>query len=292
MKQTAQSETGILYHTYLKDIKAGFISQKKIDEEWNKLNYLSQPDYSSAINEYDNFKNTLEEHGVRISYFIEDQTCSIDSIYCRDASIVTDHGVVLCNMGKQERKPEPFAQSKIYQANNINILGSIESPGTIEGGDVAWLDQNTLAVAHGYRTNQSGFDQLKKLLSPFDIELIQVHLPHYKGPSDVFHLMSIFSPVGEKHAVVYSPLMPVKFRNLLIKRGYQLIEVPDEEFESMGCNVLSLTPTKCLMVAGSPLTKNRIKEVGLQVIEYKGQNISVLGGGGPTCLTRPISRVV
>lgn len=292
MKHTSQSETGTLHHSFLKNIKAGFISQGKINAEWNNLNYLSQPDFSLALEEYDAFKKILEEHGVKLSYFTEDQTCAIDSIYCRDASIVTDHGVILCNMGKQERKPEPLAQSKIYQANNINILGTIESPGTIEGGDVAWLDRNTLAIAHGYRTNQSGYDQLQKLLFHFDIELIQVDLPHYKGPSDVFHLMSIFSPVGEKHAMVYSPLMPVKFRNLLIERGYRLIEVPDEEFESMGCNVLSLTPAKCLMVAGSPITKSRIEKAGLEVVEYQGENISILGGGGPTCLTRPISRVV
>lgn len=292
MKHTSHSESGTLHHTYLKNIQAGFVDQRKIHDEWKDLNYLSQPDFSIALKEYEVFKNILEENGVKLSYFSEDQTCSIDSIYCRDASIVTDHGVILCNMGKQARRPEPLAQSKIYQANNINILGTIESPGTIEGGDVAWLDQNTLAVAHGYRTNQNGFDQLQKILTPFDIKLIQVDLPHYKGPSDVFHLMSIFSPVGDKKAVVYSPLMPVKFRNLLIERDYQLIEVPHEEFDSMGCNVLSLTSKKCLMVAGSPITKSRIKKLGVEVLEYQGENISVLGGGGPTCLTRPISRLI
>lgn len=292
MKYTAQSETGALHQTYLKHIDAGFIDNSKIDREWEDLNYLSKPDLSLAIDEYNSFVQILKDQNVDVSFFSEDQGCSMDSIYCRDASIVTDHGVIICNMGKEQRKPEPLAQSKVYQEHGIKILGTIESPGTLEGGDVAWLDQHTLAVAHGYRTNQSGFDQLQELLSPFDIELIQVDLPHYKGPSDVFHLMSIFSPISKKIAVVYSSLMPVKFRNFLLDRGYQLIEVPEQEFDSMGCNVLSLSPTTCLIVEGNPVTKAKIEDAGVKVIEYKGRHISLLGGGGPTCLTRPISRSV
>ncbi|MBS1935284.1 MAG: hypothetical protein JST96_14885, partial [Bacteroidetes bacterium] len=115
-------------------------------------------------------------------------------------------------------------------------------------------------------------------------------LPHYKGPADVFHLMSIFSPVDKDIAVVYSPLMPIAFRNLLLERNYKLVEVPDNEFDSMGCNVLALAPRTCLMVAGNPKTKSLLENAGCHVIEYIGEDISVKGGGGPTCLTRPIWR--
>jgi N-dimethylarginine dimethylaminohydrolase len=221
-----------------------------------------------------------------------DEKTWIDSIYCRDASIATDFGMIICNMGKKRRVYEPKAQLEAYQQNTLEILGEITFPGTLEGGDVAWLDQNTLAVGHTYRTNEAGIDQLKALLHPKGIEVVVVELPHYKGKEDVFHLMSILSPVDKNLAVVYSPLMPIKFRNELLGRGFQLIEVPEEEFESMGCNVLAVSPRDCLMVDGNPITKKLLEEAGCQVIAYKGNEISVKGGGGPTCLTRPMKRTL
>ena len=115
-------------------------------------------------------------------------------------------------------------------------------------------------------------------------------MPHYKGPSDVFHLMSVLSPVDSNLAVVYSPLIPIPFRNDLLSRGYEFVEVPDTEFESMGCNVLALGPREVLMVKGNPRTKEGLERAGCKVTEYAGTEISVKGGGGPTCLTRPIER--
>jgi N-dimethylarginine dimethylaminohydrolase len=179
---------------------------------------------------------------------------------------------------------------KIYNKNEFPVLGVIKSPGTLEGGDVAWLDEKTLAVGHTYRTNEEGIHQLKKVLEPKGIEIIVAELPHYKGVNDVFHLMSILSPVDKNLAVVYSPLMPIKFRNELLDRGFELIEVPEEEFESMGCNVLAIAPRQCVMVAGNPKTKKRLEKAGCEVFAYKGNEISVKGGGGPTCLTRPLLR--
>lgn len=151
-------------------------------------------------------------------------------------------------MGKPARKNEPEAERKAFEEHGIKILGSIQSPGTVEGGDVAWIDEKTLAVGHTYRTNENGIEQLRKLLNPVGVNVMTVPLPHYKGPSDVFHLMSILSPIDKDLAVVYSPLMPIVFRNELLGRGYKLVEVPEEEFESMGCNVLAISPRKCLMV--------------------------------------------
>lgn len=214
----------------------------------------------------------------------------MDSIYCRDASIATDHGIIICNMGKSGRAQEPRAEKEAFEMYQMKILGEIKSPGTLEGGDVAWLDDKTLAVGLTYRTNEEGIKQLRNLLSPHGINIIAVPLPHYKGPSDVFHLMSILSPVDKNLAVVYSPLMPIVFRNELINRGFELVEVPEEEFESMGCNVLATAPRKCLIVKGNPKTKEALVQAGCEVMEYEGNEISVKGGGGPTCLTRPILR--
>lgn len=291
MSKTAHSEYRALKTVFLKSIETGFKHQNYIAQHWKSLNYLEQPDYEKAIAEYIDFTKLIQESGAELRFFEETDQTGMDSIYCRDASIATDHGMIICNMGKAQRDAEPMAQKAFFEKQGIPVLGVIEAPGLLEGGDVAWLDENTLAVAHGYRTNQEGFDQLKALLEPHNIQLVQVPLPHYKGPSDVFHLMSIFSPIDLNLAVVYSPLMPVFFRTMLLDHGYDLVEVPEEEFESMGCNVLALSPRQCIMVSGNPITESRIASAGAKVTTYQGDHISVFGGGGPTCLTRPISRI-
>ena len=292
MKVTRHSEYLKLASVYLKSAKNSFLSEEELSEHWETLQYLSKPNFKKSLEEYAAFQTFFIEKNISTCFFPINKKTKIDSIYCRDASIATDFGIIICNMGKQGRIHEPYAQLEAYKMNNVNILGEIKFPGTLEGGDVAWLDQNTLAVGHTYRTNEEGISQLKGLLQPKGIEIIVVELPHYKGKSDVFHLMSILSPVDKNLAVVYSPLMPIKFRNELLERGFQLVEVPEQEFDSMGCNVLAVAPRDCLMVAGNPITRKLLEDAGASVHIYEGNEISVKGGGGPTCLTRPIDRII
>jgi N-dimethylarginine dimethylaminohydrolase len=290
MNYTSHSETGKIKSLFIKNVRQAFISDRHIEQHWKELNYSGKPELRMALNEYESFQTILEIQGPEIFYLPEESSVNMDSIYCRDASIATDKGMIICNMGKAGRMNEPLAEKKAFEANGIPVLGNITAPGTLEGGDVAWLDEHTLAVGHTYRTNEEGIRQLTVLLRPLAVEIITVPLPHYKGQTDVFHLMSILSPVDKDLAVVYSALMPIKFRNFLMQKGYRLIEVPDNEFETMGCNVLALGPRECLMVEGNPTTKAELEKNGCRVTVYKGEEISVKGGGGPTCLTRPISR--
>lgn len=290
MKTTHHSEYLKMQSVFIKPAKTAFISDSHLSKQWKPLNYLTQPDFDSALEEYSMFQKYFLDNNIEIHTFPFNEKVQIDSIYCRDASIATDFGMIICNMGKGGRINEPQSHLEIYKQNNIPVLGIIEAPGTLEGGDVAWLDSSTLAVGYTYRTNSEGIKQLKGLLEPKGIDVIVAELPHYKGKNDVFHLMSILSPIDKDLAVVYSPLMPIKFRNELLERGFKLIEVPDEEFESMGCNVLAIAPRQCFMVAGNPITRELLEDAGCQVSIYKGENISVKGGGGPTCLTRPMLR--
>lgn len=287
---TCHSEYGKIKSIFIKRASDAFVNDALLERDWKRLNYLSKPNLSTASEEYKGFEDLITGTKAVVHRFPEDDLVSMDSIYCRDASIATDRGMILCNMGKPARGTEPEAQARAFQSFAIPVLGRIQAPGTLEGGDVAWLDPKTLAVGHTYRTNESGIEQLTNLLKPLGVSVIVVPLPHYKGPSDVFHLMSILSPVDADLAVVYSPLMPISFRNELISRGYKLVEVSEEEFDSMGCNVLALEPRNVLMVKGNPLTKEALLKAGCKVTEYQGSEISVKGGGGPTCLTRPIQR--
>jgi len=290
LSTTHHSEYLKLASVFIKSAQDAFVTQGHLSNQWDDLNYLAQPDFDASLKEYEKFEHFFTSQHIKTHHFPLNEKVKIDSIYCRDASIATDFGMIICNMGKGGRINEPQSHLDIYRANDVPILGIIEAPGTLEGGDVAWLDQETLAVGHTYRTNEAGINQLKALLEPKGIEVIVVELPHYKGPSDVFHLMSILSPIDKDLAVVYSPLMPITFRSELLKRNFRLIEVPEDEFESMGCNVLAIAPSHCIMVSGNPKTQKALLDAGCSVHAYEGANISVLGGGGPTCLTRPLLR--
>lgn len=267
-----------------------FGDQVRVDREWRDLHFIGRPDHIAASRQHDAFIEILRSaapvHACEAAGGL-----TLDAIYVRDASIVTPLGAVLCRMGKAARQAEPPALAAEYRALGIPILGAIEEPGLLEGGDFTWLGPRVAAVGRGYRTNDEGIRQLRALLAgSVDelVELIEVPLPHYRGPQDVFHLMSIVSPVDRDLAVVYSPLMPVPFRERLIALGFGLVEVPEDEFETMGANVFALAPRRCLMVDGNPKTRAALERAGAEVIVYEGSEISAKGCGGPTCLTRPI----
>lgn len=289
MTATGQSEYGALRRIVMKHARDAFGGQARIGDEWHALNFTGPPDFSRAVAEYDALLQLVDGPGTTIEWLPPGDGVGLDAIYVRDASIVCDRGVILCRMGKALRQAEPAAQETACRAAGYEILGAIQPPGRLEGGDVAWIDERTLAVGRGYRTNDDGIRQLRDLLGQA-VEVIVVPLPHWRGPGDVFHLMSLLSPVDRDLAVVYSPLMPVPFREWLLDRGFTLVEVPDDEFDTMGANVLAIAPRRCVMVRGNPTTRARLEQAGAEVFEYDGQEISMKGGGGPTCLTRPMER--
>jgi len=289
MTLTTQSEVGHLRRVLLKTPGAAFISESAIAAQWQTLNYLQKPDFAAAAAEYDALIELLQSLDIELEFLPASEDTGMDSIYVRDASITTDRGIISCSMGKAARTGEPDACAAVYQASGLTLAGTISAPGRLEGGDVAWLDPRTLAVGRGYRTNDAGIAQLRALL-PTSVELLEVPLPHWQGPGDVFHLMSMLSPIDQDLLLVYSPLLPVPFREQLLERGFELVEVPAAEFDSMGCNVLSLGPRLCLMLEGNPQTQARLEAHGVRVMCYKGDEISRKGCGGPTCLTRPLLR--
>jgi len=290
VRATAQSETGTLTQLFVKHARDAFRDPSAIEAQWAALRFTAPPDFGRAIDEYERFLELLRRSGTAVQLLPAAQDVGLDSIYVRDASIVTDRGVVLCRMGKPLRAGEPAAQGAAFEAAGIPVIGAIAHPGQVEGGDVLWLDERTMAVGRGYRTNDAGIAQLRTILAGSADELVVVPLPHWRGPGDVFHLMSIVSPVDRDLAVVYSPLMPVPFRERLLDMGIGLVEVPDDEFDTMGANVLAIAPRRCVMVAGNPVTRTRLERAGAEVLEYEGGEISLKGGGGPTCLTRPLAR--
>lgn len=285
---TFQSDSRRMRRVLLKHARHAFANPERVEDQWEALNYLGRPEYEAACGESDAFAEILGGLGVDVEWMPAQDT-GMDSLYVRDASVVTDRGVILCNMGKATRRPEPAAQRGVFEALGIPILGAIQGEGRLEGGDVTWLGDSTLAVGRGYRTNDEGIAQLTELLGP-DVEVVVVPLPHWRGPADVFHLMSVISPLAADLALVYSPLLPVPFRQMLVERGIVLVEVPEQEFDSMGCNVLAVAPRVAVAMEGNPETRRRMEAAGVEVHRYSGVEISAKGCGGPTCLTRPLER--
>ena len=273
----------------LKHPRDAFIDQATVDRQSSELNYSDTPDFEIACKDYDQFLDLIRSFGAEI-HFLPSSNTSLDSIYTHDPCIVTNGGAILCNMGKPQRSNEPDNMEKYFKSIEVPILGRIEGTGTLEGGDIIWVDERTVAVGEGYRSNMEGIDQFKHLLGNLVDSVIPVALPHWTGPEDCLHLMSNISPIDHDLYLVYSRLLSVSFREYLLDRKIQLIEVPDEEYASMGCNVLAMANRKVIMIEGNPITQNRLENEGVEVHTYNGSEISLKGAGGPTCLTRPFSR--
>jgi N-dimethylarginine dimethylaminohydrolase len=287
---TTGGEAGRLRRVVVKSPADAFSDAATVARQWRDLNFTAAPDFAAAIDEHRRFCDLLASSGADVLMLPPGEGTGLDSIYVRDASLLSPQGVVLCRMGKPQRDGEPAAQRRALEGWGAPVEGAVVAPGCIEGGDVLWMDPRTVVVGRGYRTNDEGIRQYRAALGDGIDEMHVVPLPHWRGPGDVFHLMSIISPVDRDLAVVYAPLLPVPFREWLIARGVTCVEVPDEEFDSMGANVLALGPRDCVMVEGSPRTRAALERAGARVQTYAGREISLKGGGGPTCLTRPLWR--
>jgi len=286
-----QSMIGKLKRVLIKHPKDAFINQEYLNKNWRTYNYSSCPDFGKAFEEYQQFEKILRNFVPKIDYLpYYNETVGLDSIYTHDTVKITKKGAVMLKMGKDLRRNEPIAVKTYLKELGIPILGSITGNGIVEGGDLIWLDDKTLAIGRGYRTNDEGIIQLKKILTDLVEEYIVVQLPHGHGPDECLHLMSLVSLIDKDLAVVYSKFLPVFFRDILLGRGIQLLEVPDEEFFNLGSNILTLAPRICVMAADNRITKNLLEDEGVEVFEYSGYEISLKGTGGPTCLTCPVVR--
>ncbi|HUT07543.1 MAG TPA: arginine deiminase family protein [Candidatus Latescibacteria bacterium] len=284
------SEIAPVRSLLLKHPREAWNDQGNIRNQWKALGYTEEPDFAKAVAEYDRFVDILRGIVTDVHFLPTDDRTGLDSIYVRDAACVAGRGIVLCRMGKPPRSGEPAAVGDFCAQADWPVIGTIREPGTLEGGDVAWLDEKTAAVGHGYRTNAEGIRQFRALVAGEGCEVIEVPLPHWDGPGDVLHLMSMLSPVAERTLLVYSRLLPVPFRKRLLEMGFELLEVPDEEYATMATNVLAVAPGKCVALAGNPRTIEVLNKAGIEVWTYKGDEISRKGAGGPTCLTRPLLR--
>jgi dimethylargininase len=200
---------------------------------------------------------------------------------------LSGEGAILLNPGKDCRRAEPAALGEDFQRAGISVAGQLGEGEHAEGGDLIRLDERTLLAGRGYRTNDAGIEALRRLLRGVDV--IAYDLPHWHGREEVMHLLSLLSPLAPDLVVAYPPLLPTRLAELLDEREIEIVAVPDDEFETMGSNVLALAPRVALAVDGNPETRRRLEKAGVEVEVYEGRELSK-GDGGPTCLTQPLLR--
>jgi dimethylargininase len=290
VSEKARAFGGHSMSTQLRSVMVRRPAEPLSPEDWRPFGYTHPIQHFETVRQHEAFCALLAEDGIEVVSAGPDPNGRLDAIFAYDPSLMTNNGAILLRMGKALRQEESGFHEQTYRELGIPILGRIEAPGTVEGGDTLWLDERTLAVGRGYRTNLHGIRQLAQILKPIGVSVVQVDLPHWRGEAECMHLMSLISPVAPDLAVIYSPLMPVALMEALAANGWRTVEVPDEEFESMGSNVLALAPGRCVMIEGNPETKARLEAAGCEVLTYEGWELSANRQGGPTCLTRPIYR--
>lgn len=259
-------------------------------EQWH---YGPTFDPARAVDQYAAFTDLVARSGTDILWMDDNGDGLADAMFTHDPSLVCDAGAILLSMGKPLRQAEVDAHEDLYRHAGIPVLGRISGDGRVEGGDCVWVDETTLAVGRGVRTNKEGVRQLRAMLAPLGVDVLGFDLPLWQGEEACLHLMSVISPLDDHLALVFAPLLPAPFYQLLKARGIRLVEAPEEEFRAsngLSLNVLATAPRDTIMISGFEETRRAMVQAGCTVRTFDGDALCIACEGGPTCLTRPVLR--
>ena len=290
MRCNGHSMVGSLQRVLVCSPAAAGWNQPERANQWRDLGFHHAPDCDEASAQHTALVHELEAAGAEIIELPAAADFSVDAVYAHDASLATDFGLIVMRPGKPNRAAEGHHHRALCQQLGIPILGEISAPGTTEAGDIVWLDAKTLLVGHGFRTNAEGIEQLRRLLAPKGVEVLSAALPYGSGPSACLHLMSLISLLDERTALVDLPWLAVESVELLKQRGFRFVEIDYSERETLACNVLALGEKRLLAIAENHKTNDRLRRAGFDVRTFPGSELCINGGGGPTCLTRPLLR--
>jgi dimethylargininase len=249
--------------------------------------FLHPVDLDRARREHDGLVGALDELGVRVHLLDDEPADDPDLVYVFDPLLVTDAGAIPLRPGKPNRIAEPAILEAYVRRAGIPTAGRIEAPGAVEAGDTVWLRDGLFVIGRTLRTNDAGARQLAAIVGG-DVRIVDV--PYWKGPAELVHLMSVISPVSDDLAVVFLPLLPAGLHEWLVELGIRMIELPKEEYPTLGCNVLAVRPGVVIVADGNPVTRRGLEATGVEVHDVPLREVGENGSGGPTCLTRPILR--
>jgi N-dimethylarginine dimethylaminohydrolase len=250
------------------------------------VGFLRPVDLDRARREHDGLVETLTRLGSTV-HVLEAETDDPDLVYVFDPLLVAHGGAIPLRPGKPNRAGEPDVLEAWTRARGIPTLDRIEAPGTLEGGDTFWLRPDLLCIGRTLRTNDAGARQLAAIAGG-DARIFDV--PYWKGPAELVHLLSVISPVADDVAVVFLPLLPAGLHELLMDLRFRLVQVPEEEYPTLGCNVLAVRPGVVVVADGNPGTRSRMEAAGIEAHAIPLGELGENGSGGVTCLTRPVLR--
>jgi N-dimethylarginine dimethylaminohydrolase len=263
----------------------GDLSDPANAEKWG---YRRPRELARALTQHQQFKSVLEDAHVQVQLMDTAPDHLVDSCYACDPALVTPRGLIILRLAKEERMAEAELMAHSAHKMGLPVVGRIVDPGFVEGGDCLWLDEKTLAVGETYRSNRSGIMQLRFLLP--GIRILAIPMAHYKGPAECLHLQSVVSFVDAKSAVVHLPLAPVRLIQALEEREVQILSLPPEDYDSLGCNILCVAPRKVVMASGNDATRSMLGDAAIDVTSVDADDLMWVGTGGPTCLTLALER--
>jgi N-dimethylarginine dimethylaminohydrolase len=284
------SMTGTLERVLVCSPRTAGWNQPERATHWQQLGFQHAPNFTTAQSQHQALSRELEITGAEVIEMPPAPDLSLDAVYAHDASLATDHGLIVMRPGKPNRVAEGPHHSAFCKTLDVPTLGKIAPPGTTEAGDILWLDAKTLLIGHGYRTNAAGIQQMRDLLAPKGVQVFSAPLPYGPGPSACLHLMSLISLLDEQTALVDLPWLAVETVDLLQSRGFKFIEIDASERDTLACNVLALGSHRLLAIEENHKTNARLRQAGFDVRTFPGHELCINGSGGPTCLTRPVLR--
>jgi N-dimethylarginine dimethylaminohydrolase len=263
------------------------------------------PNLTRMQSQHDEFVKVLRENNVEVlaldapSPVLGTYGIPLRSATYTHETLMVKGGAIICRCAPAYKRGLEYYQSRTIGALGCPILYTVHGKGFFESSNAVWLDKKSLPLAISQRSNQEGVRQVSSILQEFGVE--DIHIVHLPGPLNnrkaqtgkgggAFHLDMVFGVAAPRLGVIYPACVGYEFIDYLLhKKGFDLIEIPDEEVNGCPSNFLVVEPGKLIMPAGNPTVSAELRKRGITVIEVDLSEFTN-AGGGPTCMTVPLIR--
>jgi dimethylargininase len=224
---------------------------------------LGAPDYGRALKQHEAYCAALAQGGLTVTR-LEPDPDHPDSTFVEDTAIVTNHCAILARPSAPSRRGE-VASMRRTLADFFPAVASIESPGTVDGGDICEAG-NHFFIGISERTNEPGAQQLTELLAPFgytcSVDIRDI---------DLLHLKSGLAYLGDNRLVVAEALAGrAEFA------GYDVVIVNSAEEYAANCVRIN---DHVLVSAGYPAFTGKLRDLGYQTITLDMSEFQKMDGG-------------
>ena len=240
-----------------------------------KHNIVESADPDLAMEQHDALKSYLADFGAEV-IDVPELTDHPNSVFTRDTALCTPYGYVRLRMRLESRRGEEEWMGRILTSLSEPLVGEIEAPGTVEGGDVV-LAGSVAYVGHSIRTNEEGIGQLAAFLSAMDYEVRVVPLP-----DSILHLDKALMLVGPGRAIYCRGLIPKASLT-----GFDMIEVVCAV--GVTANIICLGENEVIVERSNQKVTEELTAAGIVVHELDLSEFTK-GSGGPNCLIMPVER--